>query len=70
MKKNRKDIACTFTESNCDGQELLELGITIEMPLLPKFTESIFLSKTKTLKDSEVVNARLLDIKKSIIKNQ
>lgn len=40
------------------------------MPLLPKFTETIFLAKTKTLKDSEVINAKLLDVKKSIIKNQ
>lgn len=40
------------------------------MPLLPKINETIFLAKTKTLKDSEVVNAKLLDIKKSIMKNQ
>jgi hypothetical protein len=40
------------------------------MPLLPKINEIIFLAKTKTLKDSEVVNAKLLDIKKAIMKNQ
>lgn len=44
--------------------------MSIEIPLLPKITETIFLAKTKTLKDSEVVNAKLLDIKKAIIKNK
>jgi hypothetical protein len=49
---------------------LLELIVSIELPLLPKINESVFLAKTKTLKDTEVINAKLLDIKKAIIKNQ
>lgn len=40
------------------------------MPLIPKITESIFLKKTKTLENSEIINARLLDIKKTIMKNR
>ena len=70
MKKNRKDITVTFNENSCDGVDVLELLVSIEIPLLPKITETIFLGKTKTLKDSEVVNAKLHDIKKSILKNK
>ena len=60
----------SFNENNCDGVDVLELIVSIEIPLLPKITETIFLAKTKTLKDSEVDNAKLLDIKKAIIKNK
>lgn len=70
LKKQRKDITVSFVENSCDGVEVLELIVSIEIPLLPKINETIFLAKTKTLKDSEVVNAKLLDIKKSIMKNK
>ena len=70
LRRNRKDISCEFLENSCDGVCLLELKVSIEMPLIPKITETVFLEKTKTLKDPEIVNAKLLDVKKSILKNK
>lgn len=74
LKDSRKDLTATFHETKCEEQEILEITISIEMPLLPKVllrstqtSETIHVPLLKTLKEGEVLHSKLADIKKKIL---